>query len=65
MTMHLLRKAEIVHRANDSQAKLMIVSSNALLDVGAAIPRFETVEREAQDNRSLLCCFLFQRNASS
>jgi len=41
---HLLRGDEIVFRANDSEAKAMIVSSETFPDVEKGVDRFETVK---------------------
>lgn len=42
--MHLGRAEETVWKANDSAAKVYIVSTGGLLDMDKAIPRFETVK---------------------
>lgn len=42
--MPLLRAAEILHRGNDSEAKIMIVSSDAFLDIDKVIPQLRMVE---------------------
>ena len=44
MVMPLLRAAELAHRGNDSEAKIMIVSSDAFMDVDRAIPQIKTLE---------------------
>lgn len=44
MVMPLLRAAEIAHRGNDSEAKIMIVSSDAFMDIDKAIPEIKTLE---------------------
>ena len=45
MVMPLLRKGEMIHRANDSEAKIMLVSSEAFMDVDEAVPEFKAVEK--------------------
>jgi len=41
----LLRTAEIVQRANDSKAKVVIISSNTWMGMDEAIPQFKTTEK--------------------
>lgn len=45
MVTNLLRKREIVHRANDSEAKVFICSSDTWMDMDESIPEFKTVEK--------------------
>jgi len=42
---NMLRKEEILHRANDSEAKVFIVGSTVWMDVEESIPHFKTVRK--------------------
>lgn len=41
----LLRKEEIIYRANDSEAKVFIVSSNTWPELEECVPQFKTIEK--------------------
>jgi len=42
---HMLKSEEIVFRANDSEAKAILVSSDTFAEVERSLPQFQTVER--------------------
>ncbi|MFZ0932604.1 MAG: AMP-binding protein, partial [Syntrophobacteraceae bacterium] len=60
LTHHLLRAEEIAFRANDSEAKAMIVSSETFEDVKKARSRFETVKEIIAFGRNEEGCIPFE-----
>src|SRR5208337_4914124 len=42
---HMLKSEEIVFRANDSEAKAILVSSDTFAEVEKSLPQFRTVDR--------------------